>query len=224
MKTVGIIIAMGKEYCSLEKLLEKPLKTENVVGITISTHRLKNKTAVIARCGIGEIYAATAATILTVNYKVDELINYGFVGALSDKYKIFDMLAVGDVVHYDMDLTAFGNPLGQYDDKKEIYWRADNALTSALIKNKFPVERIASADKFVRSIETKLNIAKIFCAEMCDMESAGIAVVANKANVPFASIKLIVDGVTGDCYSEFEENAKKGAECLAKIVYEYLSE
>lgn len=224
MKKIGIVIAMSKEFDSLDKLLGQPQNKKSIIGIDFSEYQLKNCTAIVARCGIGEIYATSATTVLVANYQVEILINYGFVGALSDKYKIFDMVAVSDIIHYDMDLSAFGNQIGQYDDQKDAYWTTNKELTSQLIATRsIPSERIASADKFVRFTEAKLNIAKLFTAEICDMESAGIAIVANKANIPFASIKLIVDGVSGDSHAEFEANAQKGALCLAEIVYNYIS-
>ncbi|NCA66523.1 MAG: 5'-methylthioadenosine/S-adenosylhomocysteine nucleosidase [Clostridia bacterium] len=224
MSKIGIIIAMNKEFDSLSALVGEPLLKEQFAGIDFSSYSINNHTVILARCGIGEIYASTAATLLIYLYGAEELLNYGFVGALSDKYKIFDILAVKDVVHYDMDLTAFGNKPGQYDDRDDELWQADEALTSRIIGSRtITAERIASADKFVRLTEAKLTIGKMFSAEMCDMESAGIAIIANRSKIPFASLKLIVDGVDGDSHAAFEVNAKKGASALAEILFDYLS-
>ncbi len=223
MKKLGIVVAMNKEFDSLGALLGTPVKTESIIGVNFLMYASRHYDIIVAHCGIGEIYAASATALLISSYGAEEIINYGFVGALSDKYKVFDILAVRDVVHYDMDLTAFGNALGQYDDRPHEAWDADRALTARLTGGySLPFERIASADKFVRFKTAKQNLAELFGAEMCDMESAGVAVVASRANVPFASIKLIVDGIEGDSHASFEVNAKKGAEVLARIIQRYI--
>lgn len=225
MKRIGMVIALGKEFDALEELLGNPEKKHSMLGIEFSEYRLGDKFFVVARCGIGEIYATMACSVLVVKYRVKALLNYGFAGALSDKYGIFDMVAVRDVVHYDMDLTAFGNALGQYDDRESEYWQADSALTAAILKERMiPSARIASADKFVRLTENKLALSKQFSADLCDMESAAVAIAAHKARIPFVSIKLIVDGIGGDSLLEFEENAKRGALCLAEIFYDFIKD
>ncbi len=223
MKRIGIVIALGKEFDALEKLLGKPDKKQKMVGAEFSEYTTEKNFVVVARCGIGEIYAAAATAALITKYRVKILLNYGFAGALSDKHNIFDLIAVDDIVHYDMDLTAFGNAPGQYDDKVSAYWKTDEKLTCELLNGKnLPFARIASADRFVRHTETKLALGKLFSADLCDMESAAVAIVAERAGIPFASLKLIVDGITGDSLAEFEENAKKGALGAAEIVYEFL--
>jgi len=225
MANTGIIIAMSKEFDSLESLLGKPETIDVQLGINVSSYGVGHGKVYVARCGIGEIYAAAAAALLISKYSVDEILNYGFAGALNGKYGFFDIISVKEVIHYDMDLTAFGNKIGQYDDRESELWSTDESLTSALISGgDFPSARIASADKFVRYREEKLALSEKYGADICDMESAGIAVVSNKAGIPFASIKLIADGIDGDSGEEFMRNADKGAGQLAEVVYRYLTE
>lgn len=224
MRKIGIVVAMSKEYDSLAELL--PSQSSKVIysGIEFSIYNINDCEIIIARCGIGEIYAASATSLLVCLFGADELINYGFAGALNGDHKLFDVLAIRDIVHYDMDLTAFGNKIGQYDDRDSELWLCDEELTTKLLGSKgAEFVRIASADKFIKNSADKKKIASSFGAALCDMESAGIAVVANKSGVPFASIKLVVDGVEGDSSVAFEENAKNGATSLAKIIYNYIT-
>lgn len=220
MKKIGIVVAMNRESGLLE--LFKDHTKESLCGIDFYSFMAKGNKIVLTTCGIGEINASSATAILIVHYGVSEIINYGFVGSLKHDLPVNVVVGVTSVVHTDMDLTAFGNQLGQYDERKELDFVPDEKLTRAILGEDVYMGRLASADKFISDGNVKLNIAKSFSADICDMEGAGISVCCERAKVPFALIKVVADGIENDCTQTFFENSTFGVDGAIRKIAEYI--
>lgn len=221
MKKIGIVVAMNRESGLLE--LFKNHTKENVCGIDFYTFKANDNEIVLTTCGIGEINASSATTVLIVHYGVSEIINYGFVGSLKHDLPVNAVVGVNSVVHTDMDLTAFGNKPGQYDEREELDFLPDIELTRKILGESVYMGRLASADKFVSDGNIKLEISKNFSADICDMEGAGISVCCQRANVPFALIKVIADGIEDDCTQTFFKNSTFGVDGAVRKIAEYIS-
>lgn len=220
MKKIGIVVAMNRESGLLE--LFKNHTKETLCGIDFYTFVANGNKVVLTTCGIGEINASSATTILIIHYGVEEIINYGFVGSL--KYDLPTSVVVGvtSVVHTDMDLIAFGNKAGQYDERAEVDFLPDKDLTCKILGENVYMGRLASADKFISDGKVKVEIAKNFSADICDMEGAGISVVCEKAKIPFALIKVVADGIENDCTQTFFENSTFGVDGAIRKIAEYI--
>ncbi len=219
-KKIGIVVAMQREAGVLEHFSNIEKKT--VLGIEFYSFSSANNSVCLARCGIGETRAAAATALLISLFHCDNIINYGYVGALNDSLMIDEVVAVEEVIHTDVDLTAFGLALGQYDEEKEVEIKCDDTLLYELCGDTKRV-RLASSDKFVATREKKLFLANNFNAQICDMEGAGIASVCRQAGVPFALLKIVADGVKEeDCTESFSKNSIFGIAPLVDIICRYL--
>ena len=216
-KTIGIVVAMDRETGVKEKFA---YKTEYLAGIAFNIFQAGENKVVLAESGIGEVRAAAATALLIGRYNVDEIINYGYVGSLNESIPVNAVCAVDEIFHTDVDLVAFGNVLGQYDGRDEVPFKTNLALTKRIAD--LPLKKIASSDKFIASGEKKKELRKVFGADICDMESAGVAEVCDRANVPFAILKIVSDGVESDCTDSFWENSIFGIVPLVDLICDYL--
>lgn len=219
-KKIGIVVAMQREAGVLDhfSIIEKKI----VLGIEFYSFNTANNSVCLARCGIGETRAAAATALLISLFNCDSIINYGYVGALNDTLMIDEVVAVKDVIHTDVDLTAFGSALGQYDGENDVEIKCDDSLLNDLCGNTKRV-RLASSDKFVSTKEKKNLLANMFDAQICDMEGAGIASICRQAGIPFALLKIVSDGVKEeDCTESFSNNSIFGITPLVEIICKYL--
>ena len=80
----GIIGAMQTEVDLLISKIEDA-KTRNISGIDFVSGRIFDKEVVVAKCGIGKVFAALCAQTMILEYGVKMLINTGVGGAISEK-------------------------------------------------------------------------------------------------------------------------------------------
>ena len=219
---VGFVVAMESEYAPFLSGLGVAAKTDFVAGTEYVTYVSFVGITILAKCGIGEIAAASATSILIGKYGCDYIVNFGLVGSLDDT-KLHSLVAVKDVVHYDCDLTAFGQPLGMPADMKSVYFPADDRALKGALKG-LPAVRLASGDKFISDSERKDWIVKNFAANVCDMEGAGIALVCARARIPFSMIKLISDGADEGAVQTFEASKQQAFGSAVEIVLKLLSD
>lgn len=162
---------------------------------------------------VGEIAAAAGCQLLITKYGAEVVLNFGVVGALTERTSLFSAVLVKDVVHYDMDTSFIDRvPVGKYDCFDDVAVACDETLIAkALQVVDLPLVRCASADKFVDDAEQKRYLNKTFGAEICDMESAGTLFTCKFNGVPCLMVKCISDSLFGGA-EEYETNAEKAAE------------
>lgn len=199
---IGFVVAMEAEYEPFLARLGNLTRHETLSGIEFCGYNSLGKSVVLAKCGIGTVAAAAATALLIGHYHCDRIMNYGLVGAIGDA-PVGSLVAVRDVVHYDADLTPFGHPLGAAADMPSPYIPADPDWYKELLARGLFGARIASGDKFIASDKIKADLSSYFSADICDMESAGIALTCARAGVPFAMIKLVSDGAGDDAVSTY---------------------
>ena len=127
---------------------------------------------------------------------------------------------MGKIVHYDMDTSAVDNcEVGRYLEYDDIYLRTTKKYVEMAIKHNpdMMVVTCASADKFIVDAEKKKEIADLFDADICDMESAGIILVCNQNKVPNLFIKTISDSIHGGA-EEFREYMEKAADTCIDMI------
>jgi len=216
MKT-GIVIAMEREGSSLKNKLGEPKEKKLICGMTFSVYDTKGGEVIIGESAPGTAEAASCTTILIDRYQVDQVINFGYVGSLKLKYGLFDIVAVDSVVQHDYDLTVFDISKGSHSCLGYPYIQADKKLTSSLADG-YDLVRIACGNSFVSDEMSKTKIAEEFDADICDMESAGIALVCARAEVPFAMLKVVSDGLEGDSIESFKKHSKDIEGCTTLIL------
>ena len=214
---VGFVVAMEKEYEPFLSSLGELKESAIVCGIEFCTYYSGNKCVILAKCGIGEVAAASAASLLIGKFGCDYILNFGLVGALASSLSEKAIVAVDSVVHYDSDITAFGHPLGAAADMASPFLLSDRKLLSVL-SEKLPLVRLASGDKFIADRLRKNQIIADFSADICDMEGAGIALTCVRSGVPFAMIKVVSDSADDGAEATYMKNKLGGLEFALDVV------
>lgn len=224
MKTIGIIVAVEMDAVfnhykeCIEKIEAEPFEIWKVnQGLT---------TIYFLKSGAGEILASSGTQYLITKFGVDLIVNFGIVGALTEGLSKEEVCIVKSVVHYDYDTSTVDNvPVGRYLDYDSEFIETDKTLR-ALAMSVFPNLKevvCASGDKFVSDANKKQSLKDGFGAEICEMESAGIILTANRNKVPTLFIKAISDTLFGGA-DEYHIQRDKTADICFTVVDKIISE
>ena len=217
---IGFLVAMESEYAPFLSSLGKCVEKRVVCGIEFCVYDSFGKQIILAKCGIGEIAAASAAALLIGKFGCDRIVNFGLVGSLDGK-DIGTLVAVKDVVYYDFDLSPFGRPVGMPADIDLVYLPADLSVLQGSLKD-LPALRLASGDKFISDVTLKDRIVSLFSANICDMEGAGIALTCTRAHVPFTMIKLVSDAANDAAVETFSTTKSRAFGSAVELVLSLL--
>ena len=112
---IGIIGAMDIEVESIKSLLTDT-KTEAISGVNFVLGKYENVDVVVAKCGVGKVFAALCAEAMILKYNPQMIINVGVAGCLDKNLKIGDIVIADSVVQHDMDTSPLGDPVGMLSD------------------------------------------------------------------------------------------------------------
>ena len=205
---IGIIGAMEPEVNSLISMLSD-VSVEKVSGIVLHSGRLLGKNVVIAKCGIGKVFAAMCAQTMILKYSPSLIVNTGVAGALASGLSTGDVVVADKLCQHDMDTSAIGDPKGLVSGINKIFFDADKRAVEILEKaakelglNSL-ISTIASGDKFIASSADKSRIAEDFSASACEMEGASVAQVCYVNSTPFAVVRAISDSADGEATMDY---------------------
>lgn len=208
MIDIGIIGAMDVEVNELVARLEDK-SSETVSGITFYTGKLFGKSVVIAKCGIGKVFAATCAEAMIIKYSPRLIINSGVGGALAKDLSTGDIVIADKLCQHDMDTSPIGDPVGLVSGINKIWFETDERAVSILkiaaesFAFNVKIGSIATGDRFVATKELKDEIVKTFGASACEMEGCAIAQVAFINNTPFVVVRAISDSADGEASMDY---------------------
>lgn len=223
---IGIIGAMSVEVDALKCKLEGAV-TETVSGIEFYSGTLYGKNVVIAKCGIGKVFAAICAQTMILRYGVIQIINTGVGGTLTEKLGLLDVAVADGVVQHDMDTSPLGDPVGLISGINKVVLPTSDRLaaTAEAAAEKLGIHCvrgiIASGDQFISSAEKKNFITENFSAICCEMEGAAIGQVCYVNGVECLIVRSISDSATGDAKMEYPELVARAAEQSQKML-EYI--
>ena len=196
---IGIIGAMDIEVDAIISSMSE--KNEKIIsGIKYVSGKIFDKNVVVAKCGVGKVFAAICAQTMIIEYSPKVIINTGVAGSLVSGFNVLDIAIAKSVVQHDMDTSALGDPKGLISGINVVYIDTNanvlNALKTASCTAKCNVKEgvIASGDKFISDKEEKLQLNKSFNAIACEMEGASIGQVCYVNQVPFGVLRAISDG------------------------------
>ena len=198
MKKIGLVCAV--EINAIFKKFGAPVIKEFSNGYEIMIYNFEKYSLFVVKSMMGEIYASATTQFLITKYNVDMIVNFGVVGGLTMDMSSTKLCIVRNAIHYDMDTSAIDNiEVGRYYNYESVYLPSSPELIDVAIRlyPELKVVNCASADKFVADADAKHNLAKQFNAEICDMESAAIILIANRNEKPVMLIKCVADGLTG---------------------------
>lgn len=226
MSLTGIIGAMDLEMKALIDLLEKE-ECRTISNVTFYKGKIFEHDAVLAVCGVGKCFSALCAQTMILEYHPDCIINIGVAGGIVDGLSVGDIVVANDVVQYDMDTSAVGDPVGLISGINIVKIPCSPKLTEGLFEAaktlQIPVVRgtVASGDTFVASREKKEKIAETFDAVACEMEGGGIAQACYVNNVECAILRSISDGIDGGGgdYEAFKHAAAKNSTAVLSAFF-----
>ena len=224
---IGIIGAMDIEVDILKEEMDVA-ERETVSGVEFVSGTLCGRSVVVAKCGIGKVFAALCTEAMIIKYKPDLVINTGVAGSLSKNLGTMDVAIAKAVVQHDYDTSPIGDPKGLVSGLDSIDIPADVPLSLAVegiikgmgIHCEYGV--IASGDQFICSADKKNEIISDFSAIACEMEGASIGHVCHVNKVPFTVIRAISDSADGSSDMDYPVFAEKAAKLSANIVKSFI--
>ena len=186
---IGIIVAMDKELCQLQKIF-----TDGSV--------------VVQKCGIGKVNAALGAQRMINEFHPDAIISSGCAGGNGDDVNVQDIVVSTQLAYHDVycgsaidNTTQYGQVQGlpvrfEADPfllrkSEELRAKSEQILHSSL---RIHPGLIVTGDWFVDSREKMREIIGHFPdAKAVDMESCAIAQTCYLNKVPFISFRVISD-------------------------------
>ena len=218
---VGLVIADDMEYAAWEELIGTEAQRQDFFAR--KGHRLiktvNNKKYIVDSilCGIGMINA-TAAAMYLVDNGAEILLNYGLSGGISGVKRGDDVVGISFLEH-DFDLVCCGFKKCEKPAQEYIYY-SDEQLTKKLLKigDTKKSGNMASGDKFVSDAVLRDTLKNEFSVSCCDMETAGIAYVANLTKTPFATLRRASDDAGDDAIEDYRDMNQKPMISLAKDI------
>lgn len=225
---IGIICAMEAELNGILEKIENP-QHESISGVDFVKGYIGGKEIAAAKCGIGKVFAALCAEAMILSYKPDCIINSGVAGGVDRTLDIGDIAVAENVVQYDMDTTALGDPKGLISGLDIIKIPCAPALTDKLLKAadecgfKSKKGTLATGDKFCAKGSAELDEMRIeFNPLTTDMEGAAIGHVCFVNQVPFTVIRALSDKADEEADSDYRENLRRSSEHSYKTVLKFL--
>ena len=167
MFDIGVIGALSQEVGNLISTL-RDAKCESYSGIDFHAGKIGEKSVVVAKCGVGKVFAAICAEAMILKYSPKLIINTGVGGALDKTLKTGDIVIAKSLVQHDMDTSALGDPKGLVSGINTVYFEADSRAVSILqdaaaaLSLSYLSGTVATGDKFISDCSHKERIAGDF--------------------------------------------------------------
>lgn len=220
---VGIIGAMDEEIALLLNTMNDK-EEMTVAGCLFVSGSLEGKEVVLLKSGIGKVNAAMAATILHERFSPTHIINTGSAGGFAEDLEVGDLVISTEVVHHDVDVTAFNYAYGQVPGMPATY-KADEWLVSLAeetVKGMDINSRrglIATGDSFMEDPERVEFVRGKFPHMLAsEMEAAAIAQVSHHYGVPFVIIRALSDLAGRKSSVSFDQFLDKAAKHAAQLI------
>ncbi|MBQ3616758.1 MAG: 5'-methylthioadenosine/S-adenosylhomocysteine nucleosidase [Bacteroidales bacterium] len=214
-KKIGLLVAVEQQ--SIFEKYGKAAKVESAGGFDVYSYKNREYQLFVINSGVGEIAAAAATQVLIDVYKVDLVVNFGVVGALTDEMTVAENCVVEKIVHYQFDLSGI-DPVkkGQYPGFNSEFLYTDTVLINKALKVYPSLKKVtcASADRFVADKNEKDELHTSFGADICEMECAAIFLTCHRNHVPCLFIKAVSDSLTGDGKEYYQEYLRAASLCL----------
>lgn len=224
---IGIIGAMAEEVVAFQAQMQA-MEQHQIAGTNFYTGHINQTPVVLAQSGIGKVNAALTTSLLCHQFQPTAIINTGSAGGFKAQQQVGDVVISVDVLHHDVDVTAFGYALGQVPGMPERFTAAQTLVDiahQALEKLSLTAHRgqIASGDKFMTHHDHIRIVRACFPElEAVEMEGAAIAQVCHQFNIPFVIIRALSDIAGKESPVSFEQFLPVAANNAAKLIVEML--
>ncbi len=223
---IGVIGAMQEEITPLLEIFPTHIKHHLANNIFYEISH-KNSQIFIAYSKIGKVHASITATIMIEHFGCQKILFSGVAGGLREDLKVGDLMLATKLCQHDVDISAFGHPLG-FIPESNVYVSTDltlNHLAKKIARDlHIPLKEgiIASGDQFIHNKEKKQWLIETFKADAVEMEGASVGVVCNLFNVPFCIFRSISDSADGNADVSFDAFLQDAAQTSATFVKEMI--
>ena len=220
---IGIIGAMAEEVAAVRDFLGNEQMTE-VAGVTFYQGQIDGVPVVVAQSGIGKVNAAMSTTLLCQLFNPTSIINTGSAGGFHAHQSVGDLIVSLEVIHHDVDVTAFGYLLGQVPGMPATFAAEQKLIdiahdSIAEMEIKAHKGQVASGDKFMTKPhhieQTRIDFPEVHAVEM---EAAAIAQVCHRFNVPFVVVRALSDIAGTESPMSFEQFLPLAAANAAQLI------
>ena len=222
MSKIAIMGAMPEEIAPILEKLDN-YKTTKYADNEYYEATYKGVEIVVAYSKIGKVFSTLTATTMIQHFGCDKLLFSGVAGGINPSLKIGDLIVATKLSQHDLDITAFGHPMG-FVPGGSVFVETDKNLTelSKVVAKELgkTVQEgiIATGDQFVHDEKVKDKIVKNFNADALEMEGASVAVVCNALNIPFFILRAISDTADTDASFSFDEFMESSAIISAEFI------
>ena len=190
---VGVVFALGQESGSLEDRLEQTV-TNHADGLKICQGRLGEEMIAAATVGVGRAAAKRGTEALLTGHDPRLVVSAGFAGGLTDELPRETVLVAERVI--DEAGSEFV-PTARADVADRIV--RCGALGGTLV----------TCDQVVPTEEAKRALATRSGACAVDMETAAVADVCARRDVPWLSVRIVLDAVEDKLPAAVERLARQ---------------
>lgn len=225
----GIIGAMDEEIELLKQSMKQSVE-HHIANALFIEGSIGDKQVVLVKSGIGKVNAAMTTTILMERFQPDYIINTGSAGGFEKSLEVGDVVISKEVVHHDVDVTAFDYAYGQVpglpaalESDTSLIKRTESALKQLDIGHQIGL--IATGDVFMSDPvlvqKTREKFPLMLAAEM---EAAAIAQVSYQYDVPFVVIRALSDIAGKESSTSFDAFLQQAAENAANLIITILKQ
>ena len=175
---LGIIFALPIEAHTFERRLGNATKYQGQKSVIYEGHVFDHP-VVWTISGVGQEAARNAAQLIIDGHQPHTLISAGFAGALAPHLEHGTVLVPERILDDNQQCIY---PLGHSDQS---LWPGENIIDSKAT--------LITVDSVITSKEKKAKLRQESHADLVDMESAAVALVAQNANVQFLAVRAISD-------------------------------
>lgn len=227
--TIAIIGAMEQEVAILKENI-KDLQTTKIANYEYYSGELNGQQVVLVQSGIGKVAATVATVLLINNFNPTYVINTGSAGGFDPDLKVGD-IAIGDeLVHHDVDVTAFNYEFGQVPNMPARFTAepklvdATKDLINEMTDITCKVGLIATGDSFMCDPErieaTRQQFPNMLAVEM---EGAAIAQACYQMNTPFLVIRSLSDIAGQESPMSFDQYLEVASKNSSSLLMKLLS-
>jgi adenosylhomocysteine nucleosidase len=202
----GLVFALGMEAGGLIDLLENRTRSKGE-GFVLHVGTVGETRLAIIQSGMGGAAAKKATELILKAYAPKRVISAGYCGALQESFERFDILVANRLVDVASDESV---PLfEETSSSTELQWQGEKsqrAYTGTLV----------STEKVVQNSEKKKELHDRYDAQGVDMETFSVYRVCREREVPFLSIRIVLDTLHDELPADLEHvlNADSNAEKL----------
>ncbi|MGB1238016.1 MAG: 5'-methylthioadenosine/S-adenosylhomocysteine nucleosidase [Pseudomonadales bacterium] len=196
---IGVIGAMEQEIAILrDALVDREHST--LAGFDLYTGQLDGANVVLLQSGIGKVNASVSTALMLQHFEPDCIINTGSAGGCDESLNVGDVVISSQLLHHDVDVTAFGYEPGQmarmpvvYEPDELLMQIAESCIAS-MGGTQTVRGAIATGDTFMSDPEKVNKVKGMFPAtKAVEMEAAAIAQTCFLFGTPFLVVRSLSD-------------------------------